>query len=314
MFRENFLYQLVPVASFVPWKTLAPSALYFLFWYSYILIKSLRAFFRQSSPSSLSLSSQKREEKLRISHPFIIFVAPCWAVSSNSMSPLYWGAQHWALHSRCGLSRAEWRDRIPSCDLTVLCPMQPRITSGFLAERAHCWLMFSLLATSIPKPFSPKLLPSCLCPSLCWYLGLSLPRCILGTSSCWTSWGSCWPVSPACQGSCGWQKDQRFMSHFSQFGVTCKPESTLCFTIQIINGNVKKVHPAAVLWVTPLVICLQLDFLPLVTTLWVQPEQFRQFSIHLTVCRSRQCWKSYWSLDRQHPMLCVPPKRPLISS
>lgn len=48
------------------------------------------------------------------------------------MSPclLYWAAQHWPQHSRCGLTRTEWRERIPSCDLLAV---QPRITSGFLA-------------------------------------------------------------------------------------------------------------------------------------------------------------------------------------
>ena len=59
------------------------------------------------------------------------------------MSLLYWGAQHWAQYSRCGLTSAKQRGRITSTDLfTVLCLMQPRIPLAVFAARAPCWLMF----------------------------------------------------------------------------------------------------------------------------------------------------------------------------
>lgn len=51
---------------------------------------------RLSNPSSLSLSSCDRCSK-----PLITLVALCWTRCSVSMSPLYWGAQHWTQHWPC---------------------------------------------------------------------------------------------------------------------------------------------------------------------------------------------------------------------
>ena len=40
-----------------------------------------------------------------------------WTLSSMSMSVSYWGAQHWTQSSRCGLTSAEPRGRMPSLNL-----------------------------------------------------------------------------------------------------------------------------------------------------------------------------------------------------
>lgn len=61
--------------------------------------------------------------------------------------------------------------------LPVLLLVQPRMLLAFLAARADCWLMFSLLSTKIPRSFSTALLPSCLVPSLYYCQGLFLPIC-----------------------------------------------------------------------------------------------------------------------------------------
>ena len=64
-----------------------------------------------------------------------------WTLSSTSMFLLYWGAQNWTQHSRCGLPSAEQRGRITSRHLlTILCLMQPRILLDCFAVRAHRWL------------------------------------------------------------------------------------------------------------------------------------------------------------------------------
>lgn len=50
---------------------------------------------RLDIPSSFSLCPYER-----CSNPWVIFPALCWTVSNMSLSPLYWKAQHWTLHSR----------------------------------------------------------------------------------------------------------------------------------------------------------------------------------------------------------------------
>ena len=100
-----------------------------------------------------------------------------WTVSSMFMSLLYRGAQNWAQYSKCGLTSAEQRGRITTLHLlAVLCVMQPRIPFAFFAARAHSWLKFNLVSTGTPSAFSAKLLYRWVSPSVCWCLGLFVPR------------------------------------------------------------------------------------------------------------------------------------------
>lgn len=232
--RKLPVFQFVPVVSFFPGKTLA---LYCLFWYSYKLIKSLRAFFRQSSPT-LSAFPPRRDASIPplFLWPFVglspsvsmSLVLGCPALASalqvwphqdwvEGKDPLLWPAG----------SAAQDYIRFPCCSTAGSC--------------STCCLPAS------PGLFPPDCFPALWSPVYAGTWGCPSPGAVLGNSSCWTSWGSCWPVSPACQSSSGWQKDQKCISQFSQFGVIFRPESTLCSTIQITNGSVKKVHPALVL-------------------------------------------------------------------
>ena len=69
-------------------------------------------------------------------------------------------------HSICGLTRGEHRGRITSLDLLAsLFSMHPRISLAFLATKAHCWLMVTLLSTRIHMS-SAELLSSRSAPSL----------------------------------------------------------------------------------------------------------------------------------------------------
>lgn len=56
--------------------------------------------------------------------------------------------------------------------LPVLCLQKARVALAFLAARAQCWLLFSLVPTGTPQSFSAQQ-PD---PGMCWYLGLLLPR------------------------------------------------------------------------------------------------------------------------------------------
>lgn len=55
--------------------------------------------------------------------------------------------QNWNQYSRCGLTSAEWRRRITSLNLLILCLIQPRTAFAAFATRPHCWLMYSLVFT-----------------------------------------------------------------------------------------------------------------------------------------------------------------------
>ncbi|KAK4809169.1 hypothetical protein QYF61_006427 [Mycteria americana] len=87
----------------------------------------------------------------------------------SSVSLLYWGAQNWTQHPRCGLTSAELRGRITFLELlAVLYLMQPRIPLAFCAARAHYWLMFNLVPTRILRSFFARLLSSWVAPSIYW--------------------------------------------------------------------------------------------------------------------------------------------------
>ena len=59
---------------------------------------------------------------------------------------------------KCGLTRAEQRERITSFDLlATIFVLHPKIPLAFLATRAHCWLMANLMSTRTCRSFSTEL-------------------------------------------------------------------------------------------------------------------------------------------------------------
>lgn len=92
--------------------------------YLYTFLRSLILLYsRLKNISSFSLSLQNRCFNL-----LIIFMVFQWTLSSMFMPLLYWGAQNWTYHSKCGITSSEQREKILSLDLlAVLCLMQHRL-------------------------------------------------------------------------------------------------------------------------------------------------------------------------------------------
>lgn len=76
-------------------------------------------------------------------------------------------------HNSCGLTRAEWRNRIASLNLQATqMLMWPNLP---LALFACCWFMFKLVFSKTSWSFSVKLLSSWSVPSMQCYMESSLP-------------------------------------------------------------------------------------------------------------------------------------------
>ena len=63
-----------------------------------------------------------------------------WTFSRRSLSFLYWGAQNWTQHSKCGLTSTEGGSPPLTC-WPCFFFNEPRMPLPFLATRAHCWFM-----------------------------------------------------------------------------------------------------------------------------------------------------------------------------
>lgn len=128
----------------------------------------------------------------------------CWTYSRSSLLFLLREAHAYLVH-RSGLctelvsARADKSGRSVSLDLLVmLFLMQPQILQAFVATGVHCWLMANLLSNSTIRSFSDKLLSTLVTSSMYWCRVL-FPRVQdLVIFPCWTTWGCCWPISPAC--------------------------------------------------------------------------------------------------------------------
>lgn len=112
-------------------------------------------FFRLSSPNSLGLPWYDGCFSL-----LIIFAALCWTHSGSSMSLVYWKAQHWTKLSRCGFSRAEYRQRITTCDLLAALLIAAGTLLASFVPRACFWLVFSFVSLWKSRSFSSNLLSS----------------------------------------------------------------------------------------------------------------------------------------------------------
>lgn len=128
-----------------------------------------------NSPISLCLSSCER-----CYSPYSIFVELLW--TSMFMSLQCWGVQNWTHHSRCGLTRTWQRRKFTS--LKLLAAYQDacllthrRILLTVFAKGTHCWLVFEFLSIRNPICFTKPAFQLSGPHSICWYLGLYLPRC-----------------------------------------------------------------------------------------------------------------------------------------
>lgn len=118
------------------------------------------------------------------------------------MSLLYWGDQNWMQKSMCDLTKDKQRRRITFPNLlAIFCLLQPRITFPITA-RTHWQLMFNLVSLSPPSSIFQSCFPAVWLPAGTGAWACSSPDAALSTS-CWTSWVSCHPISPACWGPSG---------------------------------------------------------------------------------------------------------------
>lgn len=96
------------------------------------------------------------------------------------------------------------------------------------------------------------------------------------TSSCWSSWASCWTFSPACCGSTGWQNDL----------LACQPLPPVVFSANWLRLRstpssrslmkmLRRTRPNIQGRCTLTATGLQLDSVSRITTLWVQHSLFK---------------------------------------
>lgn len=129
------------------------------------------------------------------STPSVIFVALFCTCTSVSMSLLYWVAQNWTQHSRCGLVS-------PNCKLRG-CLSQP---AGDAVPQGCLWLPLPWVhATGFcslfpPGPLLQNYFPVGQPPSCTSAWGCPFPDAECCVCLGWTAWGLCQPLSPACQG------------------------------------------------------------------------------------------------------------------
>lgn len=181
-------------------KNLAPSLLHSHRVYILHIYRIPLSLFSRLSVSSLSLSSNDR-----CSNHLIIIMASHWTHSSMSMSLLHWGAQNWTQHSKCVSPVLNKREVSPLDLLAVLCLMQPRMLLSFFATRVYCWLPLNFLSTRTMCPFLRSCFPDEQASACTGVQAYSSPDAGLCLFPHWTSWHSCWPISPVCQGRSEWQ-------------------------------------------------------------------------------------------------------------
>ena len=115
-------------------------------------------------------------------------------------------------------------------------------------------------------------------PPVCagaWHF--SFPGTGLCTSPGWNSWGSCQPISPACQALSGWQHSP--LVYQPLLPVLYRKQTCWGHTLLQHPDQIKmdRTGPSVECWGTPLVMGLQLDFVLLITILWAWP--FSHFSV-----------------------------------
>lgn len=125
----------------------------------------------------------------------------------------------------------------------------------------------------ISRLFSANLLSRWQSPACISVWDCSIFSAELSIFTCWTSWGPHQHIPPVCQGN--WMKAwPSSLSTTSPCSVISELANTLCLIIQTWNRMAANIGLCG----TQLVIDLQLNLVPLITTLW--PQLFRKFSIN----------------------------------
>lgn len=108
------------------------------------------------SPLSLLCSGLNKPKDLNFCSyilppsPLAIFVSLLWMLSSRFMSLLYCSTQNCTQCCRWGCTAQSRVDHFSHWTVAVLGLMHPRVWLALMAARAHCWLLFNLLSTTIP--------------------------------------------------------------------------------------------------------------------------------------------------------------------
>lgn len=136
-----------------------------------------------------------------------------------------------------GLSRGE--GFISFLLLGMFCLVQPRKLLIFMATKAHHWIAHSQLSVhKDPQGHSDWLALSC--PGVWGYFSSEEG---FGISICWSSWGSCQPMSLVCPGPSGWPHNplvhQPLLTALNHLHACCP-------TIQVVNEGVGQHQPLGV--------------------------------------------------------------------
>ena len=198
------------------------------------------------------------------------------AWTSISMSLLYWWAQNWTQHSRCVSPVPSRGERPPLSNCWQ--------HSSYCSPGDH-WL--SLLQEYVAHgQFVVHLDPQVIfCKAAFQTVGtqhILVHGVIIWTG--WTSWGSCVPISPACQSPCGWEHNLLvlsgtppcFVSSEDLLRVHSGPSS------RSLMKMLSSIDPSVCSWDAPLETGLQMDFMLLITSLWAQ--EFSQFTVYVRQC------------------------------
>lgn len=161
---------------------------------------------------------------------------------------------------QCVLTSAEKRD----LDLlATFLLMQPRMSLIFFPARAHCWFMLTLVSTSTSRSISAKLTCRWVTTSIYWCMVLFLPRSstfhflllnLMGflLRSIWVA------AQPLAY--------QPLLLVLCHLGTGLRVHSAS--SPRPLKTMLRMTGPCIDPWDTPLVTGVQLDFKPLITTVW----------------------------------------------
>lgn len=160
-----------------------------------------------------------------------------------------------------------WVEGYDNLSLLVTVLMKPGLWFPLFAMRVHCWLIFNL---SSSWSFSAGLIdcfPTCTDARGYPALGTEL-----GSPSCWTFWGSCWPRPEVCWGTPGLKVCHSCASYFLIFSVVYRfgegtSELSSRKHIKIFNYISSLLDPG-ILWLLLEVNHTSVWLYPLITALW----------------------------------------------
>lgn len=219
----------------------------------------------------------------RLFKSFNILVAPCssmyclilWPPDPITYSPssvLYGG----------GISSLDGLVMLYSMQFRVLLVLAPR----------SCWWLLAILSSRTTVAFPDTLLQLFGHQTAAWeYLS---PNTGIFISLCWISLHSCWPISLYNPSEWQYSRSISQFSSFVPFAILLIGAISRSF-IKIFNSIYSIIQPWHYPVTTQLVTGFWLDFVPLITTLWVQ--QLRHYLVHLTVCLFSPCFHQFVNED-----------------